>query len=60
MSQTVHDEAAYISESFGIPFTTAVDITLANARRAAKATNKLTNKPTHNTKKKSNKRVDRR
>ncbi|HEY4140560.1 MAG TPA: hypothetical protein VGM57_04050 [Pseudolabrys sp.] len=52
MSQTIHDEAAYISESFGIPFTTALEITLANARRAAKITN------TKN--KKSSKRVDRR
>lgn len=49
MSQTIRDEAAYISESFGVPFTTALEITLANANKAAK-TNKT---------KKSNKRVDR-
>jgi hypothetical protein len=36
MSQNIQDEAAYISESFGVPFTTALEITLANAQKAAK------------------------
>ena len=48
MSQTLHDEAAYIAESFGLPYVTALEVTLANASKAAKAT-----------KKKGNKRVDR-
>jgi hypothetical protein len=47
MSQNIQDEAAYVSESFGIPFTTALDIILANAKKAAKT-------------KKATKRVDRR
>jgi hypothetical protein len=49
MSQTIHDEASYISESFGIPFVIALEVTLANASKAAK-TNKT---------KKGSKRVDR-
>jgi hypothetical protein len=59
MSQTIHDEAAYISESFGLPYTTALEITLANARRAARATN-VSKSAITNKKKKGNKRVDRR
>ena len=55
VSQTIHDEAAYISESFGLPYVTALEVTLANARKAARVTSKPANKP-----KKSNKRVDRR
>jgi hypothetical protein len=46
MSQTIRDEASYISESFGIPYTTALNITLANAQKAAR-------------KKKNDKRIDR-
>ena len=49
VSQTIRDEAAYISESFGLPYVTALEVTLANASKAAKA----------NKTKKSNKRVDR-
>jgi hypothetical protein len=54
MSQTIHDEAAYISESFGLPYTTALEITLANTDKAARTKNKTKNKT-----KKGNKRVDR-
>ena len=46
MSQNIQDEAAYISESFEVPLTTALEITLANVQKAAKT-------------KKSKKRVDR-
>ena len=52
MSQTLHDEAAYIAESFGLPYVTALEVTLANASKAAKANNKAS-------KKKGGKRVDR-
>jgi hypothetical protein len=49
MSQNIYDEASYISESFGIPYITALEVTLANANKAAKA----------NKTKKGSKRVDR-
>jgi hypothetical protein len=46
MSQNVQDEAAYISQSFGVPLTTALEVTLAVAQRVGDT-------------KKSKKRVDR-
>jgi hypothetical protein len=37
MPQHIDDEAAYISENFGIPITTALEISLEKAKRKAKA-----------------------
>lgn len=43
MPQHLDDEAAYISENFGIPITTAVQISLESAKRKAKAKAKKRN-----------------
>jgi hypothetical protein len=44
MPQHIDDEAAYISENFGIPFTTALKITQAAAKKSEKAKAKKTPK----------------
>ncbi len=36
MPQNIHDEAAYISENFGVPLTTALEITLEKAKKDAR------------------------
>ena len=38
--QNFDDEAAYISENFGIPYTTALEITLDAAKKKSKKKNK--------------------
>lgn len=58
ISQSLQDEASYISESFGLPYATALEVTLANARRAARTAGKTSAAPVK-TKKKSGRRVDR-
>jgi hypothetical protein len=40
MPQNIQDEAAYLSENFAIPYTTALEVTLANADKAAKTKKK--------------------
>jgi hypothetical protein len=40
MPQNIQDEAAYISENFGIPYTTALKVTLEKAKMADKAKKK--------------------
>lgn len=57
MSQTIQDEAAYIAESFGLPYAIALNVTLANARKAARAARKS---PATGKTRKGGKRVDRR
>jgi hypothetical protein len=42
MPQQVDDEAAYISENFGVPFTTALKITRDAAKKSEKAKAKKT------------------
>lgn len=68
VAQTIHDEAAYIAESFGLPYVVALNVTLANAKKAARARPAAAPTPAAKTitvktnapKKKSKKRVDRR
>jgi antitoxin component of RelBE/YafQ-DinJ toxin-antitoxin module len=40
MHPNVQDEAAYISENFGIPISTALELTLEKAKKATKAKKK--------------------
>lgn len=36
ITQNIQDEATYISESFGVPLTTAVEIALSKVKKAKK------------------------